>query len=114
MSCPQKLPKTTKVKLPIHLKFSPSSISFPIPPDGPEKERPKKSSDGMVNSFDAELEKVTFLRRPYAALPTSRKSLAHTTASPSTPPNKCLKFSYTDTTPTPATKRKADALESSP
>jgi hypothetical protein len=41
----------------------------------------RKPSDGMVDHFDAELDKVTFLGRPYTP-PTSRKSLP---APPSTP-----------------------------
>ncbi|KAF5343627.1 hypothetical protein D9758_015443 [Tetrapyrgos nigripes] len=70
----------------------------------------RKPSDGMVDHFDAELDKVTFLGRPYAP-PTSRKSLPPppSTPGPSTPASKRLKFNYNDFTPTPAPKRKFNA-----
>ncbi|KAK7441575.1 hypothetical protein VKT23_016568 [Stygiomarasmius scandens] len=71
----------------------------------------RRPSNNMVDRFDAELDKVTFLGRPYIPA-TSRKSLAPpSTPSPSTPANKRLKFSYADTTPTPASKRKATDLD---
>ncbi|KAJ3818238.1 hypothetical protein F5880DRAFT_1685299 [Lentinula raphanica] len=68
-----------------------------------------RSSDGMVTSFDAELDKVTFMGRAHAPA-IARKSLpVPSDSSPSTPPTKRMRFSYTDSTPSSLTrKRKFD------
>ncbi|KAJ3964435.1 hypothetical protein EV361DRAFT_942167 [Lentinula raphanica] len=69
-----------------------------------------RDSAGMVERFDAELDKITYLGRPY--VPAVSRKLPVPANSPSTPANKKLKFSYADSSPV-THKRKASALESS-
>ncbi|KAJ3971439.1 hypothetical protein EV361DRAFT_911191 [Lentinula raphanica] len=63
---------------------------------------------GMVERFDAELDKITYLGRPY--VPAVSRKLPVPANSPSTPANKKLKFSYADSSPV-TRKRKASTLE---
>ncbi|KAJ3715110.1 hypothetical protein C8R42DRAFT_681697 [Lentinula raphanica] len=71
-----------------------------------------RDSSGMVERFDAELDKITYLGRPY--VPASSRKLPVPVNTPSTPANKKLKFSYSDSVPSPSPatgKRKLSNLD---